>query len=98
MYNADPEIERKEILKRYRKLLRAWTSSKTKEDRLLVRKAFYFAAEAHKDMRRRTGEPYIYHPLEVARIATGDIGLGATSIVCALLHDVVEILIFAWLT
>ena len=90
MYNVDPEIERKEILKRYSKLLRAWTSTKTKENRLLVRKAFYFAAEAHKDMRRRTGEPYIYHPLEVARIAAGDIGLGATSIVCALLHDVVE--------
>ena len=90
MYNVDPEIERKEILKRYSKLLHAWTSTKTKDDRLLVRKAFYFAAEAHKDMRRRTGEPYIYHPLEVARIAAGDIGLGATSIVCALLHDVVE--------
>ena len=90
MYNVDPEIERKEILKRYSKLLHAWTALKTKKDKLLVRKAFYLAADAHKDMRRRTGEPYIYHPLEVARIAAGDIGLGATSIVCALLHDVVE--------
>ncbi|MCK5838541.1 MAG: bifunctional (p)ppGpp synthetase/guanosine-3',5'-bis(diphosphate) 3'-pyrophosphohydrolase, partial [Bacteroidales bacterium] len=52
--------------------------------------AFNFAVEAHKDMRRKTGEPYIYHPLEVARIAAAEIGLGETSIICALLHDVVE--------
>ncbi|MCD4666034.1 MAG: RelA/SpoT family protein, partial [Bacteroidales bacterium] len=49
-----------------------------------------FAAEAHKNMRRRTGEPYIYHPLEVARIVAGEMGLGTTSVICALLHDVVE--------
>jgi guanosine-3',5'-bis(diphosphate) 3'-pyrophosphohydrolase len=57
---------------------------------VLVRKAFEVALEAHKEMRRKSGEPYIYHPLAVARIVAEEIGLGTTSIVCALLHDVVE--------
>ena len=56
----------------------------------MVEKAFYFAANAHCNQRRRTGEPYIYHPIAVATIAAEDIGLGRTSITCALLHDVVE--------
>ena len=56
----------------------------------MVEKAFYFAANAHCHQRRRTGEPYIYHPIAVATIAAKDIGLGRTSITCALLHDVVE--------
>jgi GTP pyrophosphokinase len=60
------------------------------EARKEVRKAFDLALKAHSNMRRRSGEPYIYHPLEVARIVAGEIGLGKTSIVCALLHDVVE--------
>ncbi|MCB0806307.1 MAG: bifunctional (p)ppGpp synthetase/guanosine-3',5'-bis(diphosphate) 3'-pyrophosphohydrolase [Bacteroidales bacterium] len=60
------------------------------QDKAEVRKAFNLAADAHQDMRRRTGEPYIYHPLEVARIVAGEIGLGKTSVICALLHDVVE--------
>ena len=85
----DPEEEKKAILKRYRSLLRVW-KPKRPEDKKEIRKAFYFAAEAHKNMRRRTGEPYIYHPLEVARIVAGEIGLGKTSVICALLHDVVE--------
>ncbi|MBC8486485.1 MAG: bifunctional (p)ppGpp synthetase/guanosine-3',5'-bis(diphosphate) 3'-pyrophosphohydrolase [Bacteroidetes bacterium] len=89
MYIPDPEQERREIIKRYSSLLRAWRPSVQKEKKI-VRKAFNFAAEAHKDMRRRTGEPYIYHPLEVARIAAEEMGLGKTSIICALLHDVVE--------
>ena len=55
-----------------------------------IRKAFNVAVEAHKDMRRKSGEPYIYHPIAVARIAAKEIGLGTTSIICALLHDVVE--------
>ncbi|MFB1022115.1 MAG: RelA/SpoT family protein, partial [Vicingaceae bacterium] len=55
-----------------------------------IRKAFDVAIEAHKDMRRKSGEPYVYHPIEVARIAAEEIGLGTTSIVCALLHDTVE--------
>jgi GTP pyrophosphokinase len=89
MYNNDPEQEKKEILNRYRDLLRVWKPA-NEEDKLIVRKAFNFAAEAHKKMRRKSGEPYIYHPLEVARIVAEEIGLGKTSIICALLHDVVE--------
>jgi GTP pyrophosphokinase len=90
MYKPDLEIEKKEILKRYRNLLRVWSTRKDLEDKRIVRKAFNLAVDAHKDMRRKSGEPYIYHPLEVARIVAGEIGLGTTSIVCALLHDVVE--------
>ncbi|MEI6681967.1 MAG: RelA/SpoT family protein [Bacteroidota bacterium] len=89
MYQQEPELEKKEIIKRYRNLLRVW-KPRNPEDKKVVRKAFKMALEAHKDMRRKTGEPYIYHPLSVATIAVGEIGLGATSIVCALLHDVVE--------
>ena len=89
MYIPDPEKEKRAIINRYRGLLRVWRPSKP-EDKKIVRKAFNLAVEAHKDMRRRTGEPYVYHPLEVARIVAGEIGLGKTSIVCALLHDVVE--------
>lgn len=90
MYVADPEQERKEILKRYRALLNAWSNGAELKNKRMVRKAFNLAVSAHKDMRRRSGEPYIYHPLEVARIVAGEIGLGETSIICALLHDVVE--------
>lgn len=86
----DPEEENKEILKRYRSLLRACKNNIDKTDRKLIRLAFDTALEAHKDMRRRSGEPYIYHPIAVATIAAEEIGLGATSVVCALLHDVVE--------
>jgi len=89
MIPHDPEIEKKEIIKRYRNLLRVW-NSKVPADKKLVRRAFDLAADAHKDMRRHTGEPYIYHPIEVATIVAGEIGLGTTSIVGALLHDVVE--------
>jgi GTP diphosphokinase / guanosine-3',5'-bis(diphosphate) 3'-diphosphatase len=90
MTQIDAEAEKKEILLRYRNLLRVCKPRSSKEDKLLIRKAFNLALEAHKDMRRRTGEPYIYHPIEVANIAAGEIGLGTTSVVCALLHDVVE--------
>jgi guanosine-3',5'-bis(diphosphate) 3'-pyrophosphohydrolase len=89
MLHQEPEVEKLEIIKRYRNLLRVWTP-RNPDDKKIVRKAFKMALEAHKDMRRKTGEPYIYHPLSVATIAVGEIGLGATSIVCALLHDVVE--------
>lgn len=82
--------ERLEILRCYRNLIEVWHTRKNITDRWMVRKAFRLAADAHKDMRRKTGEPYIYHPLEVATIAAGEIGLGRTSIICALLHDVVE--------
>lgn len=90
MYVIDVEAERKEILKRYRNLLNAWGKAGDQKNKRLVRKAFNLAVSAHKDMRRKSGEPYIYHPLEVARIVAGEIGLGETSIICALLHDVVE--------
>ena len=82
--------EKEEIERRHQRLLDAWQTRKEAADLEMVDKAFYFAVEAHKDQRRRTGEPYIYHPIEVATIAASDIGLGRTSIICALLHDVVE--------
>ncbi len=90
MYVADLEQERRQILKRYRNLLNAWNTGAEVKNKRMVRKAFNLAVTAHKDMRRKSGEPYIYHPLEVARIVAGEIGLGETSIICALLHDVVE--------
>ena len=86
----DLEAEKQEILKRYRALLRASKSTLQKGDKKEIRKAFDMALESHKDMRRKSGEPYIYHPIAVAQIAAEEIGLGTTSIVCALLHDVVE--------
>lgn len=86
----DLETEKKEILKRYRALLRACKSTLQRGDKKEIRKAFDMALESHKDMRRKSGEPYIYHPIAVAQIAAEEIGLGTTSIVCALLHDVVE--------
>jgi GTP pyrophosphokinase len=84
------ELEKQEILRRYRGLLRACTRSKTAAERKTLRKAFDVALEAHKDMRRKSGEPYIYHPIAVARIVAEEIGLDTTAIVCALLHDTVE--------
>lgn len=86
----DLEAEKKEILKRYRGLLHACKRTLEKGDKLLIRKAFDIALEAHKNMRRKSGEPYIYHPIAVALICAEEIGLGTTSVVCALLHDVVE--------
>lgn len=88
----DVQAERKEILKLYKRLLSVFhpKPEQAKEDFALIRKALEVALDAHKDMRRKSGEPYIYHPLEVARICTEEIGLGATSIAAALLHDVVE--------
>jgi guanosine-3',5'-bis(diphosphate) 3'-pyrophosphohydrolase len=86
----DIELEKKEILKRYRTLLKSCKRMMDKNDRLMIRKAFNLALESHKDMRRKSGEPYIYHPIAVAQIAVSEIGLGPTSVVCALLHDVVE--------
>jgi guanosine-3',5'-bis(diphosphate) 3'-pyrophosphohydrolase len=82
--------ENKEIVRRYRGLLRVCNRSKSRADRNKIRKAFDVALEAHKDMRRKSGEPYIYHPLAVAKIAAEELGLGTLAIVCALLHDTVE--------
>lgn len=88
--NTAVETEKREILKRYRNLLKACRRTLEKGDKELIRKAFNMALEAHSNMRRKTGEPYIYHPLAVAQICAEEIGLGTTSIVCALLHDTVE--------
>ena len=85
----DVEKERKEILNAFRGLLRSFKDRTNKETRL-VRKAFDLALEAHKDMRRKSGEPYIYHPISVARICAEEMGLDTAAIVCALLHDTVE--------
>jgi guanosine-3',5'-bis(diphosphate) 3'-pyrophosphohydrolase len=85
----DLEKERKEILNAFKGLLRA-TKNRDREDTRMIRKAFDVAVEAHKDMRRKSGEPYIYHPIAVARICAEEMGLGATAITCALLHDTVE--------
>ncbi len=87
---VDFELEKKEILKRYKLLLRTVQARTNDEDRKIIRKAFDLAVESHKDMRRKSGEPYIYHPIAVAQICAEEIGLGATAVVCALLHDVVE--------
>lgn len=84
------EEDKKIILKSYRALLRAFKQKLSSKDKKRIRLAFETALEAHKEMRRKTGEPYILHPLAVAQICVEEIGLGPTAIVCALLHDVVE--------
>ncbi|MFO8054344.1 MAG: RelA/SpoT family protein [Bacteroidales bacterium] len=84
------EAERKEILQEYRDLILSVSRKADNHGQQQVKKAFQIAAEAHKDMRRRSGEPYIIHPVKVARIAVDEVGLGPTSVICALLHDVVE--------
>ncbi|MDG2264472.1 MAG: RelA/SpoT family protein [Flavobacteriales bacterium] len=90
MQPIDLEQEKKDILNKYKSLLRACADKTDKADRKEIRKAFDLAVEAHKSQRRKSGEPYIYHPIAVAHIAAKEIGLGTTSIICALLHDVVE--------
>ena len=86
----DLEKENKEILARYKDLITNTYRTLDEEQNKLIRKAFDIALDAHKDQRRKSGEPYIYHPIEVAKIVANEIGLGATSIACALLHDVIE--------
>src|SRR6187431_842283 len=90
MMVIDAEQEKKEIINRYRRLLRKAKPILNDGDAKLIKKAFTISLEAHKDMRRKSGEPYIFHPLAVAEICTEEIGLGTTSIIAALLHDVVE--------
>ncbi|WP_234110416.1 RelA/SpoT family protein [Chryseobacterium sp. R2A-55] len=86
----DIDQENKEILARYKDLISNTYRTLDEKQNRLIRKAFDIALDAHKDQRRKSGEPYIYHPIEVAKIVANEIGLGATSIACALLHDVVE--------
>jgi GTP diphosphokinase / guanosine-3',5'-bis(diphosphate) 3'-diphosphatase len=89
-YNLNEEQEKKLILREYRALLRGLKTKLKPGDKRLIRLAFEMAVEAHKTMRRKSGEPYILHPIAVARICVEEIGLGVRSTICALLHDTVE--------
>ncbi|WP_159947332.1 RelA/SpoT family protein [Polaribacter septentrionalilitoris] len=89
-YTATIEEENKEIANRYKDLLKGTYEVLSKEDKDLIRKAFDIAVDAHSKQRRKTGEPYIFHPIAVAKIVAYEIGLDAISIASALLHDVVE--------
>ena len=82
--------EKKMILKEYGGLLRSLKKNASPQEKKMVRTAFELAMESHKDMRRKSGEPYVLHPIAVARIASEEMGLDATSVICALLHDTVE--------
>ena len=84
--NSDNQV----ILKAYSKLLRQSRSIISGEDSKIIKKAFRISLEAHKNMRRKSGEPYILPPISVAQICVSEIGLGTTAIIAALLHDVVE--------
>lgn len=84
------EEDKKLIQDAYRQLLRSIKTPMDEEDRVMIRKAYEMAVQAHSEQRRKSGEPYILHPIAVARICAEEIGLGPTAIVCALLHDVVE--------
>ncbi|WP_432222127.1 RelA/SpoT family protein [Flavobacterium sp. TMP13] len=90
MTEIDIEKENKAIAQEYKELLRISYQTLTDDDKKLIRKAFDVSVEAHKDQRRKSGEAYIFHPIAVAKIVASEIGLGATSIAAALLHDVVE--------
>ncbi|MFT5761886.1 MAG: guanosine-3',5'-bis(diphosphate) 3'-pyrophosphohydrolase [Polaribacter sp.] len=90
MYSATIEEENKEISKRYKDLLKGTYQTLSAQDKKLIRSAFELSVEAHSDQRRKSGEPYIFHPIAVAKIVAYEIGLGAASIAAALLHDVVE--------
>ncbi|MDQ6763473.1 MAG: HD domain-containing protein, partial [Bacteroidota bacterium] len=89
-YVLNEEEEKKEILRHYRALLRVLKPKLKPGDKELVRSAFEIAVEAHKTMRRKSGEPYILHPIAVAMICVEEIGLGVRSTICALMHDTVE--------
>ncbi|MBT8296050.1 MAG: HD domain-containing protein, partial [Gramella sp.] len=82
--------ENKQIARQYKELLRISYQTLSDEDKKLIRYAFDTAVDAHKDQRRKSGEAYIFHPIAVAKIVASEIGLDATSISAALLHDVVE--------
>jgi GTP diphosphokinase / guanosine-3',5'-bis(diphosphate) 3'-diphosphatase len=90
MLEIDFEKENKAIAQEYKELLRISYQTLSTEDKKLIRKAFDVAMDAHKDQRRKSGEAYFFHPIAVAKIVASEIGLGATAIAVALLHDVVE--------
>ena len=84
------KIENKEIVKQYKELLQISYQTLSNKDKTLIRSAFDTAVNAHRNQRRKSGEPYVFHPISVAKIVAHEIGLDATSIAAALLHDVVE--------
>ena len=90
MTEQEISIENKKIAQEYKELLRISYRALSDDDKILIRKAFETAVDAHKDQRRKSGEAYIFHPIAVAKIVASEIGLDATSIAAALLHDVVE--------
>ena len=84
------KIENKEIVKQYKELLQISYQTLSNKDKTLIRSAFDTAVNAHRNQRRKSGEPYVFHPISVAKIVAHEIGLDATSIAAALLHGVVE--------
>ena len=87
---SSPEEEERMIEEAFQDVLNGYLKSNHRKKVEIIERAYHFAKEAHKGIRRRSGEPYIMHPIAVARIASREIGLGSTSICAALLHDVVE--------
>jgi len=87
---VNEELDKKLILREYRKLLRYSKGITSNKDLSIIKKAFKISLEAHKEIRRKSGEPFILHPLNVAQICVKELSLDVTSIICALLHDVVE--------
>ena len=85
------ELDEKLIGDAYQRLLDTYSASRHRQKVDIITKAFNFAKQAHKGVRRLSGEPYILHPIAVAQIACEEVGLGSTSICAALLHDVVEV-------
>ena len=92
METSDQQYTNEEQLieDKFQELLNGYLNSNHRKKVEIIERAFKFAKEAHKGIRRRSGEPYILHPIAVARIVSQEIGLGSTSICAALLHDVVE--------
>ena len=84
------EKEKEEIFAQFNDLIHHTYRKLNDEQLEFIKKAFEIALDAHKDQRRKSGEPYIFHPIAVAKIVANELGLGATSIACALLHDVIE--------
>jgi GTP pyrophosphokinase len=89
-YIVNEQEENRTIVRKYRELLTVVYPKTDKDERKAIRKAFVLATNAHNGVRRKSGEPYIYHPIAVAMICCKEMNLGATSVICALLHDVVE--------
>ncbi|MBC7494318.1 MAG: bifunctional (p)ppGpp synthetase/guanosine-3',5'-bis(diphosphate) 3'-pyrophosphohydrolase, partial [Flavobacterium sp.] len=90
MTEIEVEEENKALAREYKELLRISYQTLSADDKKIIRKAFDVAVDAHKNQRRKSGEAYIFHPIGVAKIVASEIGLGASGIAAALLHDVVE--------